>query len=157
MSQVVFHGGNAEVVRLAGVNRFELLADGPDTGGVLGANRLVLGDGADGARPHFHARSTEIFYVVGGVAEFLLDERLTTVAGGSLVVVPPGMPHAFGAAPGSSADLLVLTTPGVERFGYFRRLGRIARGLDSFERLAAEQERYDVHFVDVGDWRGRSS
>ncbi|WP_327134179.1 hypothetical protein [Streptomyces sp. NBC_01343] len=39
-----------------------------------------------------------------------------------------------------------MLTPGVERFGYFRTLGRIQHGLAPFEELLPHQERYDVHF-----------
>jgi hypothetical protein len=37
-------------------------------------------------------------------------------------VVPPGLPHAFAAPPGSGGELLIIITPGVERFEYFRHL-----------------------------------
>ncbi|GAA2206521.1 cupin domain-containing protein [Nonomuraea monospora] len=144
---------DAEHVALPGGGGFHLLADGESTGGALGANRLVLGEGADGARPHYHALSTELFYVLDGTAEFLLDGHLTEVGRGGLVTIPPGLPHAFGAAPGSTADLLVVLTPGIERFGYFRALGRIQHGLEPFDSLLPLQTRYDVHFVDDSDWR----
>jgi hypothetical protein len=106
----------------------------------------------DGAKPHYHARSWELFYVLDGAMEFLLDDRPSTVAGGDLVLVPPGMPHAFGAAPGSTADVLVVIAPGVDRFGYFRHLRRIALGQEPGESLAPEQDRYDVHFTDSVTW-----
>lgn len=89
----------------------------------------------------------------GGAAQFLLGDHLTTVAAGDLLIIPPGLPHAFGAAPGSTADLLVVMAPAVERFGYFRHLGRIAAGQDTFDALLTEQERYDVHFTDATGWR----
>lgn len=173
---LVVRAADAEFVALAAGSAFHLLADGdaaapagapnaapagaPAAGasasslaGAFGVNRLVLAEGADGARPHVHARSSELFYVLGGAAEFLLGDRPTAVTAGGLVVVPPGLPHAFGAAPGSTADLLVVMTPAVERFDYFRHLGRIAAGLDTFDRLLPEQERYDVHFTDAGPWQ----
>ncbi|AWT47217.1 MULTISPECIES: cupin domain-containing protein [Streptomyces] len=144
---------DAEVVPLAGAGAFRLLADGTAADGALGVNRLSLETGADGARPHYHARSSEMFYVLGGTACFLLGERLVTVDAGGLVVVPPGLPHAFGAAPAATADLLVVAAPGSDRFDYFRRLGRISRGEETFADLLPEQERYDVHFVDATLWR----
>ncbi|MEV8017946.1 hypothetical protein AB0O76_16705 [Streptomyces sp. NPDC086554] len=52
-----------------------------------------------------------------------------------------------------TADLLAVLTPGVDRFGYFRALGRIQHGLDSFDSLKAEQTRYDVHFLDAASWQ----
>ncbi|MGW0811213.1 cupin domain-containing protein [Nonomuraea sp. NPDC002799] len=126
---------------------FLLLAEAAHTDGALGANRLTLAAGARGARRHYHALSSELFYVVDGEMEFELDGEVMPVGAGGLVVVPPRMPHAFGAAPGSTAVLLVVLTPGVDRFGYFRALGRIQHGLDSFDSLLPEQERYDVHFL----------
>ncbi|MFJ9950034.1 cupin domain-containing protein [Kitasatospora sp. NPDC091207] len=154
---VVVRAADAERVALAGGSAFHLLADGDGSatppGGAFGANRLVLAEGADGARPHYHARSAELFYVLGGAVEFLLGDRSTAVTAGDLVVVPPGLPHAFGAAAGRTADLLVVMAPAVERFGYFRHLGRVAAGLDTFDRLLPEQDRYDVHFTDAGSWQ----
>ncbi|NUT46771.1 MAG: cupin domain-containing protein [Saccharothrix sp.] len=138
----VIPADSAEVVALSGDSAFRLLADG----GTFGVNRLTLDVGVDGAKPHLHRRSSELFYVLDGVLEFR-HEGTTTVDRGGVVLVPPGVPHAFGAAPGHRADLLVVLTPGVERFDYFRHLGRIARGADTGEALRAEQDRYDVHFT----------
>ncbi|WP_214324495.1 hypothetical protein [Nonomuraea sediminis] len=69
-----------------------------------------------------------------------------------MVVIPPGVPHAFGAAPGSAADLVAVLTPGVDRFEYFRTLGRVQRGEESFDVLLPDQDRFDVHFVDATAW-----
>ncbi|MFD9907289.1 cupin domain-containing protein [Streptomyces sp. NPDC059063] len=149
----VVRPGTAEYVPLPHGGGFELLADAVHTGGALGANRLALGEGADGARPHYHALSSELFHVLDGTMDFYLDGELVTVGRGGLVVVPPGMPHAFGAVAGESADVLAVLTPGIDRYEYFRTLGRIQHGLDSFDRLLPEQDRYDVHFLDAGAWR----
>lgn len=140
----VVQADEAEHVPLPHGGGFHLLADG----GALGANRLALGAGATGARLHFHARSTELFYVLAGTVEFELAGETTAVGRGGLVLVPPGMPHAFGAAPGTPAEVLAVLSPGVERFGYFRALGRIQHGLEPFESLLPAQDRYDVRFVD---------
>src|SRR5262245_40765134 len=43
-----------------------LLADSSATGGKLSTQRVTLADGADGASPHHHAGSAELFYVLGG-------------------------------------------------------------------------------------------
>ncbi len=65
------------------------------------------------------------------------------------------MPHAFAAAPGCDADLLIVITPGVERFEYFRHLQRIALGELSPESLLEVQERYDNHFLNSAVWEKR--
>jgi uncharacterized RmlC-like cupin family protein len=77
---------------------------------------------------------------------------MTVVESGDLVLVPPGMPHAFGATPSSTADVLVVIAPGAARFGDFRHLQRIARGQEPAESLAPVQDRDDVHLVDSGAW-----
>jgi mannose-6-phosphate isomerase-like protein (cupin superfamily) len=132
--------------------RFDLLADAKETGGVLGVNRLTLSEGADGARPHHHALSTELFYVVEGAADFFLDGAMVRVEAGGAVLIPPGMVHAFGAVPGTPVELFVAVTPAVDRFDYFRALGRIQRGEESFSSLLPLQGRYDVHFADAAAW-----
>lgn len=123
-----------------------LLADSSATGGALSAQRVTPPHGANGATPH-HERSAEMFYVLDGAAEFLAGEEVVTAGQGDLVVVPPRRPHAFAAAPGCDTDLLVVITPGVERFEYFRHLQRIALGEPSPESLLEVQERYDNHFL----------
>ncbi len=148
---VIVRHEQAELLELPAA-AFRLLADSGATQGTLSANRLSLGTGADGAKPHYHARSWELFYVIDGTMEFLLDNRVSFVEPGDLVLVPPGMPHAFGAAPSATADVLVLIAPGVERFGYFRHLQRIALGQEPADSLAPEQDRYDVHFTDSATW-----
>lgn len=143
---LIVRAEDAERVPLPHGGAFLLLADASDTGGALGANRLTLGPGATGARPHHHALSTELFLVLDGALRFTGGGRTTTVTAGGLICVPPGVPHSFGAAPDSPADLIAVLTPGIDRFDYFRALGRIQRGEESFDSLLPAQDLYDVHF-----------
>lgn len=117
--------------------------------------RATLTAGADGARPHHHADSAELFYMLGGTAQVLSGEKVVTVEAGDLVVVPPGLPHAFAAAPGEDADILIVITPGVERFEYFRHLERIAYGKVPPESLLEVQELYDTYFRQSPAWDER--
>lgn len=48
----------------------------------------------DGARPHYHQRSTELYYVVSGEGSVTLDGAEHPVRAGSLVHIPPGVIHA---------------------------------------------------------------
>ncbi|MEU0335540.1 cupin domain-containing protein [Streptomyces sp. NPDC006193] len=132
-----------------------LLADSSASGGALSTVRVTLGEGADGAGPHLHRNSAEMFYLLDGEAEVLTGDDVVTAARGDLIVVPPDRPHAFAAAPGSTADLLVVITPGVERFGYFRHLQRIRLGEATAESLREVQERYDNHFLSSAAWQAR--
>lgn len=132
-----------------------LLADSSAGGGALSTVRVTLAEGADGARPHVHHRSAEMFYLLDGAAEILSGDEVVTVGRGDLVIVPPDRPHAFAAVPGSTADLLVVIAPGVERFDYFRHLQRVRLGEAAPESLLEVQERYDNHFLPSPVWDGR--
>lgn len=129
-----------------------LLADGSDTGGALTANRLYLEPGEPGTTPHYHRGSSEAFYIVNGSLLMLTGNDIETLPHGSLVVVPPGLPHAFAAPAGDFADVLVTLTPGVDRFAYFRLLPDIMAGRVSDDELAEVHDRYDVHFVESAPW-----
>lgn len=134
-----------------------LLLDASATGGALSTVRMTLAEGADGAVPHHHTTSTELFYVLGGRVEVLAGEDVLTLEEGDVAAVPPLMPHAFSAAPGSPADLLILVAPGIERFEYFRLLDRLRNGEATLEELLDSQELYDNHFLDSPAWRKHRS
>ncbi len=63
------------------------------------------------------------------------------------------MTHAWAAPHDAPADVLVIFTPGIERFDYFRLGDRIVRGLADPAEILATQERFDNHFVDSPVWR----
>ncbi|MCO6006278.1 cupin domain-containing protein [Actinoallomurus purpureus] len=148
---VIVRSAEAEVIGRAPTT-IRLLADSSSTGGALSTQRVTLVDGADGAKPHSHGRSAELFYMLDGTAQLLSGDQVVTAERGDLVVVPPGAPHAFAAAPGENADILIVLTPGVERFEYFRHLERIAYGKVPPESLLEVQELYDTYFLSSPAW-----
>ncbi|MEV0413661.1 cupin domain-containing protein [Streptomyces sp. NPDC050448] len=148
---VIVRGADAETVG-AGPATLRLLADSSSTGGALSTQRVTLLDGANGAAPHHHSRSAELFYLIDGTAQLLSGEQVVTAGRGDLVVVPPGLDHAFAAAPGENADILIVITPGIERFEYFRHLERIAYGKVPPESLLDVQELYDTYFTSSETW-----
>ncbi|MCW7944200.1 cupin [Streptomyces hygroscopicus] len=152
---VVVRDAEAEIVGRDAPTTVKLLADSSATAGALSTVRVTLAEGADGAHPHLHNNSAEMFYLLDGAAEVLSGDEVLTAERGDLVVVPPGMPHAFAAAPGAAADLLIVITPGVERFEYFRHLQRIRLGEVTAESLMEVQELYDNHFLRSAAWDGR--
>jgi mannose-6-phosphate isomerase-like protein (cupin superfamily) len=151
---VIVRDAEAEVVGGTPVG-VQLLADNSATGGALSTVRVTLADGADGARPHLHKNSAEMFYLLDGAAEILSGDDIVTAERGDLVIVPPGKPHAFAATPGATADILIVFTPGIERFEYFRHLQRIRLGEATPESILEVQERYDNHFLRSEVWDGR--
>ncbi|PXX59104.1 quercetin dioxygenase-like cupin family protein [Nocardia tenerifensis] len=129
-----------------------LMLDAADTDGALSTLEVTMSRGADGASPHYHTTSDELFYVADGELQLLAGDRIVTVGAGGSIVVPKFMPHAFGATPDSSARVMIALMPGVQRFEYFRLLDRIAKGESTLAELASAQEEFDNHFVDAPNW-----
>ncbi|MEV4439964.1 cupin domain-containing protein [Streptomyces sp. NPDC049577] len=129
-----------------------LLADSDTTGGLLTSYRSTFAEGAVGAPAHFHTRAAELFFVIDGSLRVLVDEEIKVLNGGDFLLVPPNTPHAFAAAPGHTADVLFVFTPGMARFDYLRLLGRVMRGEASPEEIKESSERFDNHYVDSPVW-----
>jgi mannose-6-phosphate isomerase-like protein (cupin superfamily) len=130
-----------------------LLADSSATGGALTSHRVILGRGADGALPHRHDNASELFYILGGAFDLLIGDDVVAARAGDLLVVPPGVAHAFAAHRGCAAEALVIATPGIERFDYFRHVVRRREGSEPPEVLAGMQDRFDTYFLDSPAWQ----
>jgi mannose-6-phosphate isomerase-like protein (cupin superfamily) len=98
--------------RSAPPQMIRLLADSSSTDGKLSTQRVTLQHGANGANPQHHSRSVELFYVLQGAVQLLVGERVVIANAGDLAVIPAELPHAFAAAPGHDADLLIVLAPG---------------------------------------------
>jgi mannose-6-phosphate isomerase-like protein (cupin superfamily) len=48
----------------------------------------------DGAREHYHRLSAELYYVLEGEGQVILDGKAHAVRKGSIVHIPPGVIHA---------------------------------------------------------------
>jgi hypothetical protein len=86
----------------------------------------------------------EVFYVLRGTVQLLVGSDLVEAGAGDLAVIPPGVIHAFAAAPGEKAELLVAVTPGIERFDLFRRFERVLAGREPRGSTFVDQSRYDT-------------
>jgi mannose-6-phosphate isomerase-like protein (cupin superfamily) len=153
---VIARAANAEIVG-GSTAKIKLLVDSNATGGALSTVRVTLEKGADGARPHRHDRSAEMFYVLDGAVRVLSGTEIVTAEPGDVIVVPPRMPHAFSTGRGTGAELLIVIAPGIERFEYFRQLTRIARGEEPPESLRDVQELYDTYFLNSPEWEAARS
>ncbi|MGI8648064.1 MAG: cupin [Acidimicrobiales bacterium] len=129
-----------------------LLADASASKGALSAHRIQLARGADGALPHRHNGSSELFFIIDGALDLLIESEIVTARSGDLLIVPPRSDHAFRTHPNNTADALILITPGIERFDYLRHVARIRRGEASRDSILHEQDRYDTHFVHSSIW-----
>ncbi len=69
----------------------------------------------DGAKPHFHKRSTELYYVLEGEGSVILDGEEAPVRKGSIVHIPPGVVHAAKGR----MRVLVVGIPDIDDDDYF--------------------------------------
>jgi mannose-6-phosphate isomerase-like protein (cupin superfamily) len=143
---VLVRSRDAEQLGFPDGSTMALLADSDATGGVISIHRSVLAAGADGANPHHHTAVAEVIYVVGGRIEVLVGDEIVEAGEGDLAVVPPGVVHAFATLPDSGAELLIATTPGIERFSLWRRIQRVVTGREPAGTLVADQATsYDIY------------
>lgn len=150
---VLVRAAEAETLQDGPTSLITLLADSDSTGDALTVNRATLAAGSPGAPPHFHTRAAEAFFIIDGSMLMLLGDEVTTLHKGDFLVVPPRLPHAFAPAPGVSADALVVFSPGMARFDYYRLLERVYRGIADVSELGANSKRYDNHYFDSPRWR----
>nr|WP_272925257.1 cupin domain-containing protein [Streptomyces sp. SID4921] len=104
---------------------------------------------ANGASPHVHKKSTEMFYVVKGEIEFTIGDRKVVGEPGAFAYVPKGEPHGFTNVGKEKATLLIMFYPIYDREDYFRGLGRLtANGRNpSLEELQEHMAKYDQFMV----------
>lgn len=149
---LVVREADVEVLGMAPVTS-RLLADSDATGEALSIMRTTMGAGIEGARPHTHHQSAELFYLLDGQLQLLAGNQVITANTGDLLVVPPDMAHAFATPADHAADFLIVQAPGLPRFDYFRLVERLQHGEATLEEVLATQDRYDNHFLDSPIWR----
>ena len=109
-----------EVIHL-GPARMRILEDGGTTAHRLGIGEITLAPHSAGPPQHRHARHDEGFYVVSGTAVFTVGHDRHEAPAGTLVMVPPGVPHTF-ANPGDQPVVMVNTFTPDLYVQYFRDL-----------------------------------
>ncbi|MET9858468.1 cupin domain-containing protein [Streptomyces smyrnaeus] len=113
---------------------------------------------------HVHARSEEFFYVLEGELDIFAFEplvrsgdswrewrsaagdRVVRAAPGTVVLVPPGCPHAFANPTGSPARMLFQSAPPPDHERYFEELLEILAAGEppDAEVVAGLRARYDI-------------
>ncbi|AZS88651.1 cupin domain-containing protein [Streptomyces griseoviridis] len=113
---------------------------------------------------HVHARSEELFYVLEGELDVLAFEplvrtpdnwqrwesgsgtRVVRATPGTVIVVPPGCPHAFANPTDTPAKMFFQASPPPDHERYFEELLEILRGggPPDHEAIEALRARYDI-------------
>ncbi|MFJ6571781.1 cupin domain-containing protein [Streptomyces sp. NPDC091292] len=113
---------------------------------------------------HVHTRSEELFYVLEGELDVLAFEprvrtpdrwqrwesssgtRVVRATPGTVILVPPGCPHAFANPTGAPAKMFFQASPPPDHERYFDELLEIlsADGPPDHDAIAALRVRYDI-------------
>jgi uncharacterized cupin superfamily protein len=109
--------------------------------GQVGVVEGVLPPGGGNQVPHWHEELDEVFYVLKGEIEFLLDGSRQQASAGTTSFVPAGMVHTFRNASDRPAPQLVLGPVKVAEL--IAELGENPR-----ERWGEVQERHRSHCAD---------
>jgi mannose-6-phosphate isomerase-like protein (cupin superfamily) len=109
-----------EVIEL-GPARMRILEDGATTAHRLGIGEITLAPHSSGPPQHRHAQHDEGFYVVSGTVTFTVGQTSYDAPPGTLVMVPPGVPHTF-ANPGDQPVVMLNTFTPDLYVQYFRDL-----------------------------------
>ncbi|GAA2132821.1 cupin domain-containing protein [Glycomyces algeriensis] len=150
---VIARAATAERLAHAQQSVMTLLADSSQTGGALSVHRSTFPNGGDGAPSHFHTGTSESLFVISGRLQVLTGDEVIVLEAGDFVTIPPGLPHAFGAAAGHDADVLAVFTPAADRFDYYRLLERVVAGEADPKEIPASGEQYDNHYVASEAWQ----
>ncbi|MGP1383031.1 MAG: cupin domain-containing protein [Thainema sp.] len=100
---------------------------GDDTHGHFGLFEFTMAPGSGGASPHIHKQLTEIFYVVEGAVELVLNQERISAAPGALMLVPENTPHGFSNPGDVPAKLLIMFCPADSREQYFEGLAELTK------------------------------
>ena len=99
---------------------------------------------------HVHHRQTELFVVQEGDYEFAAGESRFRAGPGDIVVVSPGIPHAFRNAGTAKGGFLFLLTPALGGERFFREMAAMLRqagGPPDPAALNAMAAPYGLEFV----------
>lgn len=95
---------------------YTVLASGDDTGGAFALFHAVVPPG-HGSPPHVHTREDEMFFIIEGRLNFVVDGKELIATTGTYVFGPRNIKHNFVNRSDKPVSMLFQTTPaGIEHF-----------------------------------------
>lgn len=111
--------------------------------------------GIPGPPPHFHKKFSELFVVLRGKMEFMVDGKKVLLHEGESIDLPPGSIHTFSNATSEPVRWLNIHSP-KGFFSFFERFGVPGDEANAFQgsvsesmigQLISEAERFDMNIV----------
>lgn len=99
-----------------------------------------------GIPPHIHTKEDEIFRVIKGQIEIMVDGKTTILNEGDVAFAPRNIPHSWKAVGSQKTKMITSAFPaGIEHM--FEELAKLPVGPPNFERVAEICGKHGISFV----------
>lgn len=99
-----------------------------------------------GIPPHIHSKEDEIFRVLQGQVELMVDGKLSTLSAGDMAFAPKNLVHSWKVVGDENAKMWVSAFPsGMEHM--FQELHAMPPGPPDLAKVSAICETYGIRFV----------
>ncbi|MBT8184432.1 MAG: cupin domain-containing protein [Eudoraea sp.] len=99
-----------------------------------------------GIPPHIHTKEDEIFRVIKGQVEIMVDNKATVLKSGDMAYAPKHMVHSWRVIGDEAAEMCVSAFPaGMEHM--FEELNELPAGPPDFAQLGQICSKYGIRFV----------
>ncbi len=99
-----------------------------------------------GIPPHVHTREDEIFRVIKGQVELMVDGKTTILNEGDTAFAPKDIPHAWKVVGTEKAKMITSAFPaGIEQM--FKELAELPAGPPDFEKVAQICAKQGISFI----------
>ena len=125
-----------------------ILLDGEHTAGRFTMWTEVTPPGG-GPPPHYHVKEEELFHIISGRLEFLVNDKWHQAGPGGTAFMPRGVVHTFKNVGDQPSRMMITTIPsGIEKF-FVRCAEEFAKpgGPPEMARLVDIGAEHGIHFV----------
>ena len=99
-----------------------------------------------GIPPHAHTKEDEIFRVIKGQIEIMIDGKTTILEAGDMAYAPKNIPHSWKVVGTEKAKMITSAFPaGIEIM--FSELAQLPAGPPDFEKVTEICGRYGITFI----------
>ncbi len=99
-----------------------------------------------GIPPHIHTKEDEIFRIIKGEVEIMINGKATILKEGDIAFAPKNIPHAWKVVGTEKAKMITSAFPaGIEHM--FKELSQLPAGPPDFEKVASICAKQGIRFV----------
>lgn len=99
-----------------------------------------------GIPPHIHSKEDEIFRVIKGQVEIMVDGKITVLNEGDIAFAPKEIPHSWKVIGTKKARMITSAFPaGIEKM--FSELAKLPEGPPDFEKVTEICGKHGIRFI----------